>query len=454
LSTAPERLRAEFDLTNAPDATKSLGLAACTAIVVGNMVGSGFYLSPSAVAPYGLLAIVAWIVMGIGAVCLGLTFARLARMTPATGGPYAYTRLGFGDFAGFLVAWGYWISIWASLPVIAVAFTGSLLKLLPALQGNRPIGVAVTLGAIWLVTLLNLRGVKEAGIFAAVTTYTKLIPFAAIAIAGLAFIRRDLLGDFNPSGKSLLESSAALAPLTMFAYLGLESATVPAGDVRDPARTIPRSTMLGILVAGLLYVLGTIVVMGVVPREQLIASTAPFADAARLMWGSWAAEVIGLAVMLSSLGALNGWTLMMGQVPMAAAADRVFPSVFGRLSARGVPAVGLVISASLATALVLVQVSGASGFAAIYNMIVSLSTMAAVIPYVFCSLAPGLIVAHAGDAMPRITLVEVVAFAFAMFTVYGCGPEPVLYGLVLLLLGLPVYVWQRRERITAATTTL
>jgi arginine:agmatine antiporter len=435
----------------AESATKSLGLAACTAIVVGNMVGSGFYLSPSAVAPYGLLAILAWIVMGIGAICLGLTFARLARMTPATGGPYAYTRAGYGDFAGFLVAWGYWISIWASLPVIAVAFTGSLLKLMPALQGNRPIGVAVTLGAIWLVTLLNLRGVKEAGIFAEVTTYTKLVPFVAISIVGLFFIEWNLLGEFNPSGKSLLESSAALAPLTMFAYLGLESATVPAGDVRDPVRTIPRSTMLGILIAGLLYVLGTTVVMGVVPRAQLVASGAPFADAARMMWGPWAATVVALAVMLSSLGALNGWTLMMGQVPMAAAADGLFPAAFGRLSPRGVPAVGLIISASLATALVLVQVSGGSGFAAIYNMIVSLSTMAAVIPYVFCSLAPGLIAGRSG-ATPRITLVEVVAFAFAIFTVYGCGPEPVLYGLVLLLLGLPVYVWQRRENAASMDT--
>jgi arginine:agmatine antiporter len=239
----------------------------------------------------------------------------------------------------------------------------------------------------------------------------------------------------------------------MFAYLGLESATVPAGDVQNPERTIPRSTMLGIFIAGLLYVLGTIVVMGVVPRAELVASGAPFADAARLMWGSWAATVVALAVMLSSLGALNGWTLMMGQVPMAAAADRVFPAVFGRLSPRGVPAVGLMISASLATALVLVQMSGGATFAAVYDMIVSLSTMAAVIPYVFCSLAPGLIVAHPGGAPARITLVEIVAFVFALFTVYGCGPEPVLYGLVLLLLGIPVYTWQRRERMNLATAT-
>src|SRR5204863_923045 len=204
---------------------KALGLAACTALIMGNMVGSGFYVSPASLAPYGLLAIVSWIVMGVGAVCLGLVFARLAHSYPATGGPYAYTRAGFGDFAGFLVAWGYWISIWASLPVIAVAFTGSIADLMPALQGNRPVGVAITLGAIWLVTFTNLLGVKEAGVFAQVTTYTKLVPFFAISIIGLVFIHPDYFsGGLNPSGKSLLDASAALAPLTMFAYLGLESA--------------------------------------------------------------------------------------------------------------------------------------------------------------------------------------------------------------------------------------
>src|SRR5581483_3044994 len=201
----------------------SLGLAACTAIVVGNMVGSGFYLSPSALAPYGLLAIVFWIVMGSGALCLGLTFARLARRMPATGGPYAYTRAAFGDFAGFLVAWGYWISIWASLPLIAAAFTGSMLKLVPGLQGNRTAAIAITIGVIWVVTATNLRGVKQAGLFSEITTYAKLVPFAGISIIGLAFVHWGRLTEFNPSGKSIFEASASLAPLTMFAYLGLES---------------------------------------------------------------------------------------------------------------------------------------------------------------------------------------------------------------------------------------
>lgn len=435
-------------MEKASNNAKSLGVAACTAIVVGNMVGSGFYLSPSAVGPYGFLAIIAWIVMAVGAICLGLTFARLARLAPATGGPYAYTRMAYGDFIGFLIAWGYWISIWASLPVIAFAFAGAIMNLMPEYQ-NRVVAIGLTLGAIWFVVLVNLRGVKTAGVFAELTTYSKMVPFAAIAVVGLFYIRPENLNfsRINPSGEPLWTAAAALAPLTMFAFLGLESATVPAGDVRDPKHTIPRSTILGITIAALLYVLGTLVVMGVVPQDQLVKSVAPFTDAARIMWGSVGAGAIAIAVIISSIGALNGWTLLMGQVPMAAAEDRLFPPAFGRLSRRGVPAVGIIISAGFATVLVLVQAAGSPGVRAFYNMIVSLSTMTAVIPYAFCALAGGFVAARVagGGPVPRVTAVEVIAFAFSIFTVYGCGPEPVLYGLMLILLGIPVYTWQRRR---------
>jgi arginine:agmatine antiporter len=419
------------------------------------MVGSGFYLSPSALAPYGILAILSWVVMGGGAICLGLTFARLSRLSPATGGPYAYSRMGFGDFAGFLVAWGYWISIWASLPAIAVAFTGSLFKIVPAFQGNRPLAIIITIGVMWLIVFTNLRGVKEAGLVAEVTTYSKLVPFAAISIIGLFFIRWSNLSEFNPSGQPLMTSAATLAPLTMFAYLGLESATVPAGDVKDPARTIPLSTIIGVSIAALLYVLGTTVVLGVVPRDELVKSAAPFADAARIMWGGWAADIVGVAVMISSLGALNGWTLLMGQVPMAAAQDRLFPALFGRVSSRGVPAIGIIFSAILATCLILVQAAGSSGFAAFYSLVINLATMTAVVPYAFCALSVGLVAAKAagGGKVPRVGAIEWIAFVFAMFTLYGCGPEAVLYGFVLLMLGIPVYVWQVRQQ-SAATSRL
>jgi len=295
--------------------------------------------------------------------------------------------------------------------------------------------------------LVNLRGVSVAGLFAEVTTYAKMIPFGAIAIIGLGYVDTSRFGDFNPSGEPLLSAAAALAPLTMFAFMGMESATVPAGDVRDPSRTIGRATVIGIAIAATLYILGTVVVMGVVPRAQLAASTAPFSDAARLMWGDWAATAVSVAIIVSSIGALNGWTLLMGQVPMAAAQDSLFPAVFARLSRRGVPAAGMVVSASFATTLVLVQAAGSSGFAAVYQLILGLATMTAVVPYAFCAAATGLVAQKmaGGGPLPRVGVIEGVAFVFAVFTLYGCGAQPVLYGTVLLILGIPVYVWQKRR---------
>ncbi len=437
-------------------APETIGIAACTALVVGNMVGSGFYLSPSALAIYGQVAILGWIVMGFGAACLGLVFARLARMDPATGGPYAYTRMAYGDYAGFTVAWGYWISIWASLPAIAAAFAGYLRALVPALIGTRLGYVAVMVGAMWTVAAVNLRGVEEAGLFQAVTTYTKILPFLLLSLIGLLYVHPDYLAEFNPSGLSTAAAGAAVAPLTMFAYLGLECATVPAGSVRDPERTIPRATMLGIGISAFVYVLGTVVAMGVVPRDKLAHSAAPFSDAATAIFGPWAGGVIALAAVVSCLGALNGWTLMMGQVPMAAANDHLFPAAFGRQSARGVPAIGILISTALATTLIFAQAIGTKGLVQFYDFIVNLSTMAAVIPYVFCSVAGVLLATRNAQAKGhlgriRVKPVELVAFAFALFTVYGCGPEAVLYGFMLFLLGIPVYVWLRRQRAAAVS---
>ncbi len=433
-------------MSSATEGGRSLGLVSCTALVVGNMVGSGFFIAPSALAPYGATAIIGWGVMSVGAVCLGMVFARLARIAPVTGGPYAYTRLGFGRFAGFLIAWGYWISIWASLPAIAAALVGYLGKLIPVLADHFFLRVAIGLGAMWLVTLINMRGVKEAGIFQSVTTITKTIPFIAISVFGLFWVDWSTFAVLNPSDKPFLSALAATAPLTMFAFLGIESATVPAGDVIDPRRTIPRATVIGTLLAALIYILGTTVVMGVIPLETLAQSSAPFADAAGVMWGHWAAIVISLAAIISSLGALNGWTLMLGQVPMAAARDGAMPAVFARVSSRGVPAQGLVISVGLATLLVLIEISGSGAGIALYNFIVSLSTDAAMIPYVFCSVVEAILFVtrkplsralRIGPYMP----VGIVAFVFSIGTIYGAGAHAGMWALILILLAAPIWVF-------------
>ena len=430
--------------------TKSLGLATCTALVVGNMIGSGFFLAPSALAPYGTTAIIGWGVMAFGAVCLGLVFARLARIEPATGGPYAYTRIGFGRYAGFMIAWGYWISIWASLPAMAAGLVGYLGKLLPVIVEHKLLGIAIAVGSMWLVAAINLRGVKDAGLFMSVTVYTKLVPFVAISIFGLFWVDWSTFETLNPSGKPFLGALAATAPLTMFAFLGLESATVPAGDVIDPKRTIPRATVLGTLIASTIYILGTTVVLGVMPRETLMKSGAPFADAAGAIWGEWAAILISLAAIISSIGALNGWTLMMSQVPMAAARDGAMPSVFAHLSKRGVPARGIMISVSLATGLMLLQFTGTNALVAFYEMIVNLSTDAAMIPYVFCCCVEAILfikrkpvsrALRVGPFMP----VALVALVFSLSTIYGAGASAGMWSLILIMLTAPVWIFLVRR---------
>src|SRR5262245_56809687 len=182
----------------------SLGLVSCTALVIGNMVGSGFFVAPAALARYGTTALIGWGVMAFGAICLGTVFAQLARIAPATGGPYAYTRMGFGRFAGFMIAWGYWISIWASLPAMAAALVGYLFKLVPAFAVQRALGIAIGVGSMWLVALVNLRGVKEAGLFQSVTTYTKIVPFLAIALFGLFWVDWHTFDTLNPSDEPFL----------------------------------------------------------------------------------------------------------------------------------------------------------------------------------------------------------------------------------------------------------
>ena len=164
-----------------------------------------------------------------------------------------------------------------------------------------------------------MRGVKAAGLFAELMTYSKMVPFGAIAIIGLFYIDPTHFSEFNASGKPLLTATAALAPLTMFAYLGLEIGDRPGRRCERPGANHPALDHPRHLDRNASLCAGTIAVMGIVPREQLVKSVAPFSDAAQILWGPWGATAISIAVILSSIGALNGWTLLMGQVPMAAA---------------------------------------------------------------------------------------------------------------------------------------
>jgi len=430
---------------------RKLGLSAVLAVVMGDMIGSGIFLLPTALAPYGSLSIIGWSLTALGAVCLALVFARLAKLVPKAGGPYAYTRAGFGDFAGFLIAWVYWIGLWAGCAAVSVALVSYLTVFFPALKTSTWTSGLIAIALIWLLTLVNCRGIKAAGIVQVITTVLKLVPLIAIGVLGLFWLNPAHFTPINPSDQTTFSALSVVAALTLWSFLGLEFATVPAGHVDNPRRTIPRATIIGTLVAAAVYILGMISILGIMPPDTLAHSSAPFADAAQLMFGSWAYYAVGLGAIISCFGTMNAFILTQGQVSMAAAQDGLFPLAFAAISPRGIPAVAMVISSTLITVLLLLNYSGSGNLAQIFEFIILLATLTTLVPYAFCALAEFLIYfkdrkAFSGERMAGAGIIGGAAFVYSVWAVFGSGAETVFYGFLLLLLGLPVYVWIRREQ--------
>lgn len=426
----------------------TIGFWTAVTLVLGNMIGSGVFLLPASLAPYGGLALAGWLLSAAGSVLLALVFARLARLNPAAGGIYAYTREAFGDLAGFLVAWGYWISIWCAEAALAVACVGYLDPFIPSLVRAPASAAIIALTMVWLLTAVNIWGLQAAARVQFVTTALKILPLIVIGIAGIVVLQPSHFP--LPAGgiRAAAGGVTATATLTLWAFLGIECATIPAGAIRDPERTIPRATVTGALVAAVIYILSTVGVMGVLAPSALAASTAPFADAARVLAGDGAAAIVAVGAAVSCFGALNGWILIAGQFPLAVARDGLFPIPFARLSRRDTPAAGMIIGSTFATALVAANFS--RSLVQLFTFIILLSTLSSLVPYAFCSLAVFLSrrSAAAGRAVPRAAaVIASLAFAYSLWAIAGAGADVVYWGFLLLFGGLPVYVWIARSRL-------
>ena len=423
---------------------RGLGLWMSSALVVGNMIGSGIFLLPAALAAYGGISIIGWLFTATGAMLLALIYSRLSGFIPKTGGPYIYIRMAFGNFAGFIVAWGYWISIFIGNAAIAVGFVGYFAFFWPALASNSFLAGIVALASIWLLTWINTMGVRNAGFVQLVTTILKIVPLAVISTLGLLYFNIDNFTPFNMSGESSFSAITATGALTLWAFLGLESATIPAEDVKDPTRTIPRATVLGTLFSAVIYILGTVAVMGIIPPSALANSTAPFADAANSIWGSWAGYAVAAGAAISSFGALNGWILLSGQIPLAIARDNLFPAKFGRLSKRGTPVFGLVVSSVLVT--VIMMMNYTKNLVEQFTFILLLSTLTALLLYAFSTMAELMISIKEREKFSKGRLlktivISVLAFLYTMWAIAGAGQEIVYWGFLLIMSGVPVYVW-------------
>jgi basic amino acid/polyamine antiporter, APA family len=422
----------------------------CVALVVGNSIGSGVFLLPASLAPFGLNSVVAWGFTACGAILLAVVFARLSRAYPAAGGPYAYVHLAFGPFTAFIVAWGYWVSIWVGNAAIATGAVSYLSPLLPWIAGVPGASAAVTLVFLWLLTLVNWYGIQASGWVQSVTTVLKVLPLLAVAVLGLFAVRSGNVAAAAGVPLSVGGITAA-ATLTLWALLGLESATIPADKVRDPSRTIPAATLLGTVITALICIVACTTVLLLVPPQTLAQSNAPFVDLARQYWGNTAGKLLAVFAAISGFGALNGWILLQGELPNAMAKSGVFPRIFARESPRRTPSFALFFSSGLVTLLILMNYQ--KSMVSIFTFMILLSTTACLVLYALCSLAL-LRLQWTGQlesgqlGVPRrgtipLAIVGVLAAAYSLWAIVGAGAEAVEWGAALLVLGVPLYFFVR-----------
>lgn len=418
--------------------SRPLGIWSAIALVVGSMIGSGVFLLPSSMAQYGGVSIIGWAITLAGALALAWTFALLAMRWPQTGGPYVFARNAFGDLPGFVVAWTYWVTIWASNAAISVAFAGSVGSLWPAATATPLRTAMVALCALWLCTGINLTGMRAAGRAQLLLTALKFTPLVLFAGIAVWFVDTTHFVPFNPSGESMPMAINATVALALWAMLGLEAATIPAESVEDAKRAVPRATVIGTLLAGVATVLAVTTVLGLLPAEHLKESQAPMVDAARAQWGPWAGVGIALVMAISCLGALNGWVLVSGHIPLAAARDGLMPKPFASLNKDGTPAFGVVVSSVLASLLVAANFS--RSLVQLFTFMILVTTAVALLPYLVGS-AAWLV---RGERRGRI--VALFALIYSGYALLGTGSEALLWGAVLAGASLPIYAWMRWSR--------
>ncbi|MGH8443265.1 MAG: APC family permease [Nevskiaceae bacterium] len=423
---------------------KLLSLPMATALVIGSMIGSGIFLLPATMAPYGGVSALAWLFTAGGAILLALTFAWLSRTRTVGSGIYAYTALAFGDFAGFLVAWSYWISIWITTSALAIATVSYLSALFPVLAESRVLAAGTGLVLLWTLTAVNLHSVRGAGGVQLVTVILKIAPLLVLMLMGLAYFDTANFEPFNPTDKSLGQATSAAAALALWAMLGLETASAGAAKVENPERNVARASFWGTLLAAVITAGVCIIAMGIVPPATLAQSNAPMADVANVVWGGWGGKAIAALGALSAFGCINGWILLQGALPQAMARDGLFPKAAAQENARGSPVFALLLGSVLASIMIIINHTQA--LVALFTFLALLATLANLVPYLFCAMAALVLMKHDGP-VPLTrgrALVVLGAAAYALWSIYGAGQEIVFWGFLLLLSGLPVYVWLRR----------
>jgi arginine:agmatine antiporter len=434
----------------ATNQVKKVGVAAATMMVAGNIMGSGVFMLPASLASTGGIAIFGWMVTIIGALSLSLVYAKWASFDDSPGGSYAYVKRVFGPYLGYQTNAVYWLAGWVGNIAMAVVGVGYLAYFFPFLR-DPYMATFATIGVIWLFTFLNILGPALVTRVQSITTALVFIPIFGVALFGWFWFSKDTYtAAWNVSGLTSMGAIQGTLNTTLWAFIGVETAGVVAGVVENPKKNVPIATMGGVLIAAVAYVLSSTAIMGMIPNAELVKSSAPFADAVRLAVGDWGGTIVSICAAAGCLGSLGGWTLVVGQSAKAAADDGLFPPLFARTNARGVPHVGLILVAAMMTVICFFTISPTA--AKQFGLISSICVIMTLLPYIYTSAglrSAG--VPYFGKQAAFYRGCILVAVVYSAWAIVGSAANQVLWSMIIAILTTLVYAISQTRQAREGT---
>lgn len=412
-------------------------------IAVGCAIGSGIFMMPTMLAPYGLLGFGGWLVAGAGSILVALTMARLVKRIPKTGGPYVYVNEGLGTFSGFIIAWTYWVACVSAIAGISIAFVGYLGFFLPQIANSQINALLASLLLIWIIVFLNIRSLENSSKFQLISTLLKLLPLIFIILLGASNFNVNNLPELNPSNLHPISLIATVTTLVMWSFIGIETATVPADNVINPQETIPKVLIASVITILVLYILVSIAIAALVPASELLDSSAPFALAASKILGVTGGTIVSLGALISTLGSLNANTLTAGNLSLAAARDGLLPSKFVILSKNGTPIFTYLLTGAFVSILLILNYT--KGIVNAFVFMAMLSTLSTLLAYAFCAIAEFKFSRADKKNLQRnnALLISCGTFLYAFFAIWGAGIEMIIYSIILILIGTPIYLFKK-----------
>ncbi len=421
--------------------TKKMSMMQLTVLVAVNMMGSGIIMLPANMAQVGAISLLSWAVTAVGSMTIAYGFAQAGLLSQRAGGMAAYAEEAYGKGGYFLTFFLYFLSLAIGNVAIAISAVGYLAAFFPWLSsgsGATCIGVILL---IWITTLANFGGPRITGRIGAITVWGVIVPVAGLSIIGWIWFKSSTFAAaWNPHGLSLLKGMDSSIALTLWAFLGMESAAQNSDAVENPKRDVPMACLLGTLGAAVIYIVSTTVIQGIVPNAELAKSTGPFALAYSQMFNPTVGSIIRALAILACLGSLLGWQFTIAQTAKTAAEERFFPAFFAKTNKMTAPVIGMIVMGVVQSLMALSTASPSLGEQ--FSILVNLAVVTNVIPYILALSALMIMMRKAGvpQSTYRLnTFVVVVAMLYSTYAIYASGKEAVLGATIVMALTFLIY---------------